>query len=255
MCTPHGCLIFHTSIVGISPIYPPKLVMKSGKPPQTAKPEIIPPSTLQTRQITPLAGFQCGFHFVAGGAYMSSSPLYFSHPLPPFLQRRRPLLLLAMPTGAAAAHQHRYRPRHHPPPTPTPRRTRRCAAEPRRLASRPRAPAMAAALELWPCRSGLELWTWRRPSSSDHGARPLSSFLSPPGRGAHIASLLLDPWRGRGGPGGIGAAAGSNHAGMSAAAPDSALLDFMLGSRSAAAGVDSGQGTSAAASRRLDPLG
>jgi len=154
MCTPHGCLIFHTSIVGISPIYPPKLVMKSGKPPQTAKPEIIPPSTLQTRQITPLAGFQCGFHFVAGGAYMSSSPLYFSHPLPPFLQRRRPLLLLATPTGAAAAHQHRYRPRHHPPPTPTPRRWATAPSRPARKSDHryPRGSNRldAAALVPWP---------------------------------------------------------------------------------------------------------
>ena len=44
-------------INGISPVYPSKLVKESGIHPRTTKPDIGPPSTLKTGQITPLTGF------------------------------------------------------------------------------------------------------------------------------------------------------------------------------------------------------
>ena len=55
----------HIKILGISPFYPTKLVKESGLPPWTTMPKMHSPSTTETRQITPLAGFHGGFADVA----------------------------------------------------------------------------------------------------------------------------------------------------------------------------------------------
>ena len=55
----------HIKILGISPFYPTKLVKESGLPPWPTMPKMHSPSTTETRQITPLAGFHGGFADVA----------------------------------------------------------------------------------------------------------------------------------------------------------------------------------------------
>ena len=88
-----------SSLIGISPFYsPPELVNESGLPPSTTKPGMEGPLTAQTGQITPRLVLLVVFTDVAGGPYLSSSPLslHLSSPTsipaapPLFLRRRLP---------------------------------------------------------------------------------------------------------------------------------------------------------------------